>query len=59
MQEELTLYAKAFELWENDYRANPTKYMTEDEVAASGVSELSVSRAEHFAALIETILKGE
>lgn len=58
MIDELTLYAKAFELWEKNYRTNPTKYMTE-EVASSCVSKVSVDRAEHFSALIKTVLKGE
>lgn len=48
-------FAKAFELWENDYRANITEYLTEAESLACEVSELSIRRAEHFNQLLKEI----
>lgn len=44
--------AVAFEKWENDYRANPTTYMTTEQMAETGVSDLSADRAAHFYALL-------
>lgn len=48
----LSQLAKAFEAWENDFRAEPSKYLTAEECAAAGVSKLSASRAAHFMALL-------
>jgi hypothetical protein len=46
--------AKAFEAWENGYRADPQKFMTADEVAAGEVSQLSADRAAYFHELLTT-----
>lgn len=46
--------AKAFEAWENGYRADPQKFMTADEVAAAEVSQLSADRAAYFNELLTT-----
>lgn len=46
--------AKAFEAWENGYRADPQKFMTADEVAAAEVSQLSADRAAYFRELLTT-----
>ena len=43
---------KAFEDWENDYRANPASFYTEAEVAAMKVATLSEQRTIHFLALL-------
>lgn len=51
----LVQFAKAFQLWEEDFRANPTKYMTEEEVSNSEVSEVSISRAEYFNELLNVV----
>lgn len=48
----ITQMAKAFEAWENGYRANPSAFMTPEECSASGVSELSADRAAYFRELI-------
>ena len=48
-------FAKAFELWENDYRTNIDEYMTDLESLACEVSELSIRRAEHFNQLLKEI----
>lgn len=45
-------FAVAFEKWESDYRVNPSNYLTHEEVAASGVSEVSADRAEYFMELL-------
>lgn len=45
--------AKAFEAWENNLRADPGKFMTAEEVAAAGVSQLSADRAAYFCSLLE------
>ena len=47
--------AKAFEAWERDFRAAPTKFMTADECAAAQVSQLSAGRAAHFASLLAQV----
>lgn len=46
--------AKAFEAWENGYRADPQKFMTAEEVAAAEVSQLSADRAAYFHELLTT-----
>jgi hypothetical protein len=46
--------AKAFEAWENGYRAEPQNFMTADEMAAAEVSQLSADRATYFHELLTT-----
>lgn len=46
--------AKAFEAWENGYRAEPQKFMSAEEVAAAEVSQLSADRAAYFHELLTT-----
>jgi len=43
---------KAFEDWENEYRANPEGFLTDEEVAAMEVATVSESRAIFFLALL-------
>lgn len=45
--------AEAFEAWENGFRAEPSRFMTAEECAASQVSELSASRAAYFMELLK------
>jgi hypothetical protein len=45
--------ARAFEAWENGFRAEPAKYMTAEECAAANVSKLSADRATYFRELLE------
>lgn len=47
--------AKAFEAWENGYRAEPSKYMTDEECAAANVSQLSADRAAYFSELLAAV----
>lgn len=47
--------AKAFEAWENGFRAEPTKYLTADECAAAEVSQLSADRAVYFRELLGAV----
>jgi hypothetical protein len=47
--------AKAFELWENSYRANPNKYLTAEVCARLKVSEISADRAEYFQELLDMV----
>lgn len=53
----LVQMAKAFEAWENDYRADPQSFMTDEEVAAAEVSQLSARRASYFHELLNTVAK--
>jgi hypothetical protein len=46
--------AKAFEAWENGYRAEPSKYLSAEECAAASVSTLSADRAAYFHELLTT-----
>jgi hypothetical protein len=48
----LAQMAKAFEAWENGFRAEPSKYMTAEECAAANVSTLSADRAAYFRELL-------
>jgi hypothetical protein len=47
--------AIAFELWETGYRADPSKYMTQEECIKADVSELSADRAAYFQELLKQI----
>lgn len=47
--------AKAFELWENGYRAEPQTFRSPEECAALGVSQLSAERATYFAELLKQV----
>lgn len=53
----LSLMAKAFEAWENGYRAEPHAFMTADEVDAAEVSQLSADRAAYFHKLLISTVK--
>lgn len=44
--------AKAFEAWENGFRAEPSKFLTAEECAAAEVSALSADRAAYLMALL-------
>lgn len=55
METSLHSLAQAFEAWENNYRANPEHFLTAEEIAAEGVSELSASRAAYMYALLMEI----
>ena len=44
--------AKAFEAWENGFRADPSKYLTAEEAATAEVSTLSADRAAYFNELL-------
>lgn len=50
--------AKAFEAWENGFRADPGNFLSADECAALGVSEISANRASYFAQLLSSRLEG-
>lgn len=47
--------AKAFELWENGFRADPSKFLTPEETAAAEVSKLSADRAAYFNELLAQV----
>lgn len=51
----LELMAKAFELWENGFRADPSKFLTPEETAAAEVSQLSADRAAYFSELLSQV----
>jgi len=45
----------AFAAWESGYRANPENFMTEAEVAAMEVADVSEARAIYFYALLRDV----
>lgn len=47
------MYARAFDLWERNFRCTPTQFMSEEETRALDVDEVSVGRAEYFMALLK------
>ena len=48
--------AKAFEAWENGFRADPSKFLTAEECAALDVSPLSADRASYFRELLAAVV---
>lgn len=56
---ELKLFAKAFQLWEEEFRSHPAMFCSEDDVAAMGVSQLSADRAVVFIQYINDVLCSE
>lgn len=44
----LSRYAAAFELWEDEFRADPSTFLTAEEIAAMEVAPLAVQRAMTF-----------
>lgn len=52
---EFEKFAKAFEMWERDYRINPDKYIPPEESKMLGVSELSKDRASYFQNLLNSM----
>jgi len=54
MNYKLIDFVVAFEKWENDFRINPSLYVTSEEVKAMNVSEVSKDRASYFMALLES-----
>jgi len=47
--------AKVFEAWEKDFRVQPEQYLTHEQCAEMGVSELSADRAAYFCKLWEEL----
>lgn len=47
--------AAAFALWEERCRAEPSDFLTADEVARSKVADLSTQRAIYFLALVREV----
>ena len=47
--------AKAFELWETRFRAEPQNFLTADEVARLEIADASTSRAIYFLALLREV----
>lgn len=43
---------QAFEAWENDFRIDPAKYRTLDEIRGLSVSQVSAERADYFFELL-------
>lgn len=52
-------FTRAFEAWEYELRTNPTKFMTEAEIAAAAVLPLSEQRAAYFEAILNTLSAGQ
>lgn len=50
-------FTRAFETWENKFRANPEAFMTADEVAAMEVLPLSEQRTACFEAILDKLAK--
>ncbi len=51
-------FVRAFEAWEHDFRANPEKFMTSDQIAALDVLPLSEQRALCFVAILNRLANG-
>ena len=51
--------AQAFEAWEDGFRAMPENFLTHEQCALVGVSELSANRAEHFYSLLTQVRRKE
>ena len=54
-EEVLTIYARAFALWEKGFRKKPETFMTNEECAKMAVASLSVQRAMCFAAYVRKV----
>lgn len=52
-------FTKAFEVWENEFRANPERFMTAEQVAAAAVLPLSEQRAVYFVAILNRLANGK
>jgi hypothetical protein len=47
-------FAGAFQKWEEDYRANPEEFLTQEQASQLGVDDLAKERAEFFMALLKS-----
>jgi hypothetical protein len=47
--------AQAFELWEKEYRTNPSEFLTPTQTSFLGVSEVSKNRAEYMYSLLQNV----
>lgn len=52
---EVEKFAKAFQLWEDGFRAEPSSFMTAEQSAEMEVSQLSTERAEYFYQLLKEV----
>lgn len=50
--------AQAFSLWETEYREKPADFLTEAEVRALAVADVSESRAIYFLGLLRQVKQG-
>lgn len=50
----LETLTRAFREWEDAYRADPSKFLNHDEVAALGSEDVSVARAAHLLTLLRS-----
>lgn len=48
-------YISAFEMWENEFRADPRAFLTASEMAAMGVLPLSEQRATCFEGILSRV----
>lgn len=55
----MKIFVEAFKRWEEGYRANPEKYLTEEEMRNMDVNDISTDRAIYFTALIREIEQEE
>lgn len=53
------LFAKAFAIWEDEFRADPSRFMTTEQAAAADLLPLAEARAECLASIIDAVLAGE
>ena len=54
MKVTLESLTKAFRGWEDEYRADPSKFLNPDEVAALDSEDVSVARSAHLKALLRS-----
>ena len=52
-------FVRAFEAWENEFRANPEQFMTSEAMAATAVLPLSEQRSVYFEAILQKLADAE
>lgn len=51
----LERFAKAFQMWEEEYRLDQVRYLTSEQASRLGVSELSADRAAVFTGFLSQV----
>jgi len=51
-------FTRAFEVWENEFRAHPEQFMTAEAIAATAALTLAEQRTACFEAILKTLADG-